>query len=116
MTVSLRRSVLSWVEVRPEPHSLGLIGRKPIWPMTSIRDVPLRRATASSPLNQKAALVWSAWARMAALAEACARTKTSPAATVPVRLMVRPAVALPLKNICTLYPPAARSTGAPVPL
>src|SRR4030067_550060 len=53
---------------------------------------------------------------MAAAAELCARTKTSPDATVPDRLMVRPAAALPLKNTCTLYAPAPRFTEAPVPL
>ena len=57
-TVSLRRSVLSAVLVRPEPHSVP--GSKPTWPMTSRIAVPRRRTTASSPLNQPAPFVWSA--------------------------------------------------------
>ncbi len=58
---------------------------------------PLRSTMASSPLNQPLPLVRSACARMAASALLCATTYTSPVATVPVRLMVRPALALPLK-------------------
>ena len=58
---------------------------------------PLRSTTASSPLYQPLLLVWSAWARIVALALPWAITYTSPAPTVPVRLMVRPALALPLK-------------------
>src|SRR5919108_1487973 len=45
-----------------------------------------------------------------------ASTNTSPEATVPARLIVSPAVELPLKYIWTLYEFAPRSTGAPVPL
>jgi hypothetical protein len=48
-----------------------------------------------------AASVWSATARIDADADGCARTKTSPAATVPLRLTVLPAVVLPLKYIST---------------
>jgi hypothetical protein len=58
---------------------------------------PLRSTTASSPLYQPEPLVWSAWPRMAATELDWATTKTSPAATVPVRVIVRPTVALPLK-------------------
>ena len=64
--------------------------------------MPLRRTTASSPLNQPEPFVWSACARIASLALACATTYTSPVATVPVRLIVSPAVAEPLKYIWTL--------------
>ena len=64
--------------------------------------VPFRSTTASSPLYQLELFVWSAWARIVAFAEAWATTYTSPAATVPVRVMVRPAAALPLKNIWML--------------
>ena len=64
--------------------------------------MPLRRTTASSPLNQPDPFVWSACARIAALAPDCATTYTSPAATVPVRLIVSPAAAEPLKYIWTL--------------
>jgi len=39
---------------------------------------------------------------MGAAADEWASTNTSPEATVPVRLIVNPAVALPLKNIWTL--------------
>ena len=98
--VALRRSVLSAVLVSPDPHSVP--GSKPIWPITSSTVVPLRRTTASSPLNQPAPFVWSATARIEGSAADCARTYTSPSATVPVRLIVSPAVALPLKNIWTL--------------
>jgi hypothetical protein len=38
---------------------------------------------------------------MAAPADAWASTNTSPAATTPVKLIVKPAVALPLKYIWT---------------
>ena len=57
------------------------------------RCVPLRRTTASLPLNQLE-LVWSGppRARIAGSAVAWARTKASPAATEPVRVIVRPAV------------------------
>ncbi len=95
--VDLRRRVLSAVLVSPVPHSVP--GSRPICPITSSTVVPLRRTTASSPLNQPAPFVWSAWARIAAFAELCATTNTSSLATVPVRLMVSPAVVLPLKNI-----------------
>ncbi len=47
---SFRRKVLSAVLVRPVPHSAP--GSNPIWPIESITVVPLRRTTASSPLNQ----------------------------------------------------------------
>jgi hypothetical protein len=77
---------------------------------------PLRSTTASSPLNHPAPLTWSACARIGALAALCASTKTSSEATVPVNATVNPAVADPLKYICTTYWSAARSTGAPVPL
>ena len=97
---ALRRSVLSAVLASPDPHSVP--GSKPIWPITSSTVVPLRSTTASSPLNQPAPFVWSATARIDAFALACATTKTSSSATVPVRLIVRPAVAEPLKNIWTL--------------
>ena len=90
-TLALRRRVLSAVLVSPVPHSVP--GSTPICPITSRIVVPLRRTTASSPLNQPAPFVWSACARIAALALDCASTNTSPAATVPVRLIVSPAVA-----------------------
>ena len=99
-TLALRRSVLSAVLVSPVPHSVP--GSTPIWPITSRIVVPLRRTTASSPLNQPAPFVWSACARIARCALDCATTYTSPAATVPVRLIVSPAVAEPLKYIWTL--------------
>jgi len=99
-TSTCRRSVLSAVDTNPEPHSVP--GSNPICPITSRFVVPLRSTTASSPLNQPAPLVWSAWARIAAFAEECATTNTSPFATVPVRLIVSPADAEPLKNIWTL--------------
>ena len=57
---------------------------------------------ASSPLNHPDPLVWSAWARIAALADAWATTYTSPAPTVPVRLIVSEHVVAPLKHIWTL--------------
>ena len=98
-TSALRRKVSSAVLARPVPHSVP--GSTPSWPMTSSTVVPLRSTTASSPLNQPDPFVWSAWARIVALAPDWARTKTSPAATVPLRLTVRPALALPLKYICT---------------
>ena len=60
---------------------------------------PLRRTTASSPLNQPDPFVWSAWAKMVVSADEWATTHTSPSATVPVRVMVSPAEALPLKYI-----------------
>ena len=91
VTTALRRSVLSAVLTRPVPHSVP--GSKPTWPITSITVVPLRRTTASSPLNQPEPFVWSATARIAALALAWARTKTSSSATVPARLIVNTAVA-----------------------
>ena len=49
-SLALRRSVLSAVLVSPVPHSVP--GSTPIWPITSRIVVPLRRTTASSPLNQ----------------------------------------------------------------
>ena len=60
--------------------------------------VPFRSTMASSPLNQLELFVWSAWARIAAFAEPWATTYTSPAATVPVSVIVRPAEVAPLKN------------------
>ena len=68
------------------PHCVP--GSNPIWPITSRTVVPLRSMIASSPLNQPAPLVWSAWARIAALAPEFARTKTSPEATVPLSVIV----------------------------
>ena|SRR4030066_1997760 len=53
---------------------------------------------------------------MAGSANDWATTYTSPFATDPTRLMVKPGLALPLKYIWILYPPAARSMAAPVPL
>ena len=100
VTESLRRSVLSAVLTRPVPHSVP--GLKPICPITSMICAPLRSTTASLPLNHPAPLVWSACARIAAFADDCASTKTSFGAIVPTRLIVRPALTLPLKNIWTL--------------
>ena len=78
-------------------------GSTPTWPSESTIVVPFRRTTASSPLNHPEPFVWSAWARIVAEAEEWARTYTSPlASAVPVRLIVSPAEALPLKNIWTL--------------
>jgi len=99
-TVDFRCSVLSAVDVRSDPHWEP--GSNPIWPMTSRTVVPFRSTTASSPLKNPAPLVWSACARIAALAEDWASTNTSPLATVPVRLIVSPAEPEPLKNIWTL--------------
>ena len=99
-TVDFRRSVLSAVLVRPVPHSLP--GSSPICPTTSMLAVPFRNTTASSPLNHPDPLVWSACARIVVFDDDCAMTYTSPAATVPVRLMVSVEAALPLKYICTL--------------
>src|SRR6266545_2951156 len=113
-TDTLRRNVLSAVLVTPVPHSVP--GSKPTWPMLSITVVPLRSTTASSPLNQPGPLVWSATAKIGAEAALWASTYTSPSATVPVRLTVRPAVGLPLKNIWTLYPLVAKLMVAPVSL
>ena len=96
---ALRRSVLSIVLVRPVPHSVP--GSKPTWPIVSSTVAPLRSVTASSPLNQPEAFVWSAWSRIACTDDDWATTYTSPGATEPVRLIVRPAVTAPLKNICT---------------
>ncbi len=104
VTDALRCRVLSAVLASPVPHSVP--GSTPTWPMTSI-GVPLRTSnTASSPLNHPEAFVWSAWARMAGSAVAWASTNTSPAATVPVRGIVKGAEfggtpSLPLKYICT---------------
>ncbi len=70
--VGLRRRVLSAVLVTPVPHSVP--GSTPIWPITSSTVAPLRRTTASSPLNQPAPLVWSACARIGAEADAWATT------------------------------------------
>jgi hypothetical protein len=100
VTVVFRRSVLSNVLVSPVPHSVP--GLKPTCPITSMIVVPLRSTTASFPLNQPAPFVWSAWARIAGAALDWASTKTSPSATVPVRLIVRVETGLPLKNIWTL--------------
>src|SRR4029453_10420997 len=59
-TVGSRRSVLSAVLVRPVPHSV--IGRTPIWPMTSTGAPALRNTTASSPFQlATAGASWSAW-------------------------------------------------------
>ena len=63
---ALRRSVLSAVLVRPVPHSVP--GSKPRCPIESMTVAPLRSTTASSPLNQPAPFVWSAWARITGLA------------------------------------------------
>ena len=72
-TVALRRNVLSAVLVRPAPHSVP--GSKPSLADHVEHDVvPLRRTTASSPLNQPEPFVWSACARIAAFAAAWART------------------------------------------
>src|SRR5688572_4866844 len=76
VTLSFRLSVLSAVEVNPVPHSVP--GSNPIWPITSITVEPFLRTTASSPLNQPEEFVWSACARIIALALACATTNTSP--------------------------------------
>src|SRR6266511_300266 len=68
VTAGMRRSVLSAVLVRSEPHSLP--GSKPTCPMTSRTGPvapPLRSTIASSPLKKLAALVWSAWARTGAV-------------------------------------------------
>ena len=99
---ALRRSVLSAVLVSPLPHWVP--GSKPTWPMLSMTGPsapPLRRTTASLPLNQPAPLVWSAVARIAAAAKEWASTKTSPLATVPLSGIVSPAVVLPLEYIST---------------
>ena len=73
------------VLVRPLPHSEP--GSNPTWPIESMMAVPLRRTKASSPLNQPAPFVWSAWARIVAPAEDWATTWTSPSATEAVRAM-----------------------------
>jgi hypothetical protein len=71
-TVDLRRIVLSNVLVRPVPHSVP--GSVPRTPIESITTPALRSRTASLPLNQPEPLVWSAWAKIAAPAVACATT------------------------------------------
>src|SRR5688500_11993710 len=82
----LRRRVLSAVLTSPAPHSVP--GSKPSWPIASTTAAPLRSWTASSPFQKLVDVsVWSAWARTAGSAVACAYTYTSPAATVPVRLI-----------------------------
>ena len=73
-TLALRRSVLSAVLVSPVPHSVP--GSTPICPITSRIVVPLRRTTASSPLNQPEPFVWSACARIAVAWRSPARART----------------------------------------
>ncbi len=115
LTVGNRRIVLSAVLVRPVPHSLP--GSNPIWPMMSTAAPPLRSASASSPLKLMTDdEIWSAWARMAGSALAWDSTWTSPSATVPVRATVWLGVGDPLLYSSSVYPPAARSIDAPVPL
>jgi hypothetical protein len=98
VTVFLRRRLLSIVLVRPLPHSFT--GRTPIWPMTSTFTPPLRRATASSPLNQPALLdEFCASALTASSAPEWAITYVPCAGTVPVRLIVNPTDEEPLKYI-----------------
>jgi hypothetical protein len=110
---AFRRSVLSAVLVSPVPHSAP--GSKPRWPIASITTPLFRSSTASSPLNQPEPSVWSACARIVALAAELATTKTSPAATVPFSGIVSVQTGLPLKHICRSYAPVS-VTGADVPL
>jgi hypothetical protein len=92
---ALRRIVLSAVLAAPVPHSVP--GSNPIWPITSTRAPPLRRATASSPFQfATAGASWSAPATSAGSASARDTTKTSPSATVPVRATVWLGAATPL--------------------
>ena len=88
---AVRRSVLSAVLVsagaplgaRVDADLADRVDDRPAAP-------PLRSTIASSPLNRLAPVVWSAWARIAAPAEAWATTNTSPSATVPVSAIVAP--------------------------
>src|SRR6266508_3320364 len=87
-----------------------------IVPLASVAVTGASSALPASPLNQPEPLAWSATAKIGAEAALWASTYTSPSATVPVRLTVRPAVGLPLKNIWTLYPLVAKLMVAPVSL
>jgi hypothetical protein len=107
----LRRRVRSRVETPLLVHWVP--GSKPVWPITSTISPlvpPLRRTTASLPLNQEEPLDWLARASSAGGALVGVRTWTPPAATVPVSAMAVPVLVAPLKYISTRYPAVPRFT------